>query len=244
MMVKLFFLIWRSWLWVSVLFGLIIFSPIGIVFISFEKTYPLFHLFCKWWCRVVLVLNGFWYSLKLNQNLDNIKASIICPNHTSKFDIILLFAILPKTFVFIGKKGVTKFSFFEWFYNKTMITFDRDNVASSFQAYRKADRLLKSGVSIVIFPEGQVPDKNIRLGKFKLGAFKLAIHNQVPIIPITFIDNKNKHPEDELKLRLGFLRVCIHAPISTKGMQAKDSKIINQKVFSIINQTLIDYENK
>jgi len=125
-----------------------------------------------------------------------------------------------------------------------MITFNRNSVSSSFRAYRKADRLLKSGISIVVFPEGGVPVKNVRLGKFKPGAFKLAIHNQVSIIPITFIDNKNKHPEDELKLRLGFLRVCIHAPISTKGMQAKDSKTINQKVFSIINKTLIDYENK
>ena len=43
-----------------------------------------------------------------------------------------MFAVFPKTFVFIGKKGVSKFSFFEWFYNKTMITFDRESVASSF----------------------------------------------------------------------------------------------------------------
>ncbi len=241
---NLFFFIWRCWLWFSVLFGLIAFSPIGVILISFRKTYPLFHLFCRWWCRVVLLLNGFWYSIKFETEFKSGGSYIICPNHTSKFDIILLFAIFPRTFVFIGKKGVTKFSFFEWFYNKTMITFDRDNIASAFRAYRKADMLLKSGISIVIFPEGRVPKNKIRLGEFKAGAFKLAVNNKVPIIPITFADNKRKYPEDKLRLSLGLLRVFIHNPINTVEMSNKDSELLKNKVFSVINNKLIDYENQ
>ena len=125
-----------------------------------------------------------------------------------------------------------------------MITFDRDSVSSAFRAYRKADKLLKSGISIVIFPEGQVPKGEVRLGQFKLGAFKLAIHNQIPIIPITFVDNKKKYPEDKLELKLGLLRVSIHSPINTKNMKIKNANSLKDKVFSIINQTLIKYENK
>ena len=241
---KVLFFIWRSWLWISVLFGLIAFSPLSIILISFQKTYPLFHLFCRWWCRLVLILNGFWYTLKLKQNLTLSSAYIICPNHASKLDILLLFAIFPKTFVFIGKKGVSKFSVFEWFYEKTMITFERDSVSSAFRAYRKADKLLKSGTSIVVFPEGKVSKKGIRLERFKLGAFKLAIHNQVPILPITFTDNKRKYPENELKLKLGLLRTFIHPPIETKGMIIQDSSRLSDSAFNIINETLINYENK
>ena len=244
MFLKITYTLWRSWLWITVLFGLIAFAPIGVFLVSFERTYPFFHLFCKWWCRIVLVLNGFWYNLKLTHKINDIKACIICPNHTSKLDIILLFAVFPKTFVFIGKKGVSKFSFFEWFYNKTMITFDRESVASSFQAYRKADKLLKSGVSIVIFPEGKVPDRRIRLEKFKLGAFKLAIHNQVPIIPVTFVDNKSKYPEDNLKFKLGLLRVFIHKPISTNRLKSESAYNLSEQVFSTIDNTLVNYENR
>jgi len=240
---KILFFVWRSWLWLLILIGLIGFSPLGIIFISFEKTYPIFHQFCRWWCRIVLLLNGFWYILKFDQKIDTSSSYIICANHTSKFDIILLFAVFPKTFVFIGKRGLTKFPIFEWFYNRTMITFDRSSSASGFRAYRKADRLLKSGISIAIFPEGQVPDKSIRLEKFKLGGFKLAIHNQVPIIPITFVDNKNKYPEDELKLKLGRLRVYIHRPIITKNRTIKDADKLRNHTFNIINDTLIKYEN-
>jgi len=145
--------------------------------------------------------------------------------------------------VFVGKKGVTNFTFFEWFYNKTMITFDRSSASSSFKAYRKADKLLKSGTSIVVFPEGKVPAKEIRLGEFKLGAFKLAIHNQVPIIPITFVDNKRKYPEDKLELKLGFLRVFIHNPIHTNNMGMKNASSLKDQVFLAINKTLIYHEN-
>ena len=239
-----FFLLWRCWLWFLVLFGLFLFSPIGLVLIFFEKTYFLFHLFCRWWCRIVLLLNGFWYIVNFIEKLDTKSSYIICSNHTSKLDVILLFAIFPKTFVFIGKKGVTDFSFFEWFYNKTMITFNRESIASAFQAYRKADRCLKRGTSIVIFPEGQVPEGGVRLAKFKLGAFKLAIHNQVPIIPITFIDNKYKYPEDKLTVRMGVLRVLVHPKVPTKGFKIKHANQLKDQVFNTINKTLIDYENK
>ena len=239
-----FFFIWRCWLWILVLFGLIFFSPFSIILTSSPKTYFLFHLFCKYWCRFVLLLNGFWYSIKQNPKLKSDSAYIICPNHTSKFDIILLFATFPNTFVFMGKKNVSKIPIFEWFYNRTMITFERGSVGSAVKAYRKADRILKSGVSIVVFPEGMVPKNHIRLGAFMSGAFKLAISNKVPIIPITFVDNKEKYPEDELKLKLGLLRVHIHSPVSTKGMKTQDANRLCSKVFDMINNTLCNYENK
>ena len=243
-LLKLFFFIWRIWLWFCVMFGLIAFSPIGVILISFQKTYPIFHLFCKYWCRIVLLLNGFWYSVNYSSPIDSNSSYIICPNHTSKFDIILLFATFPNTFVFMGKKNVSNISFFEWFYNKTMITFERGSVSSAMIAYRKADRLLKSGISIVIFPEGRVPKEDILLGQFKPGAFKLAINNKVPIIPLTFVDNKRKYPEDKLFINFGLLRVCIHSPIETLKMDLNNYRYLRDQTFSIINNTLINHANR
>ena len=80
--------------------------------------------------------------------------------------------------------------------------------------------------------------------KFKLGAFKLAINNGVPIIPITFVDNKRKYPEDQLYLKLGLLRVFIHRPISTMNVKLESSNFLKEQTFRIIHETLIEYENK
>ena len=241
---NIFFGIWRTWLWIGILSGLILFSPITIIVINSSKTYWIFHTFCKYWCRLVLILNGFYYRIKSECIIDPQESYIICPNHTSKFDIILLFATFPNTFVFMGKKNVSNIRLFEWFYEKTMITFERGSVASAVSAYRKADRLLKEKTSIVIFPEGEVPKQNIRLQSFKLGAFKLAIANKVPIIPLTFVDNKNKYPEDKLNIKLGCLRVFVHSPIATSKMTIKNCKKLRDITFNKIDQTLIYYENK
>jgi len=239
---NIFYYLWRTWFWVTILLGLLLFSPITLIFLSFEKTYWLFHLFCKWWCRLVLLLNGFWYNVKYE--LEDSEACIICPNHTSKLDIVLLFATFPGTFIFVGKEGLTNNPFFEWFYNKTMITFKRGSVSSAYKAYRKSDRLLKKGISIVVFPEGGVPNPPCRLQKFKRGAFKLAIDNQIPILPVSFIDNKRKYPEDLLTLKLGCLRVIYHTLITTKGLKSNDLNNIKNQTFNIIDNTLIQYENK
>ena len=69
-------------------------------------------------------------------------------------------------------------------------------------------------------------------------------HMEIPILPITFIDNKKKYPEDKLELKLGLLRVSIHSPITTKNMKIKNANSLRDKVFSIINESLIQYENK
>ena len=240
---NVFFMLWRAWLWISVMFGLIIFSPIALIVIHSYKTYWIFHLFCKYWCRFVLIINGFWYHLNMDSSIDAKKAYIICPNHTSKFDIILLFATFPKTFVFMGKKNVSNIFFFEWFYNKTMVTFERGSVSSAMLAYRKADKLLKSGISIVIFPEGRVPKEDIKLGAFMPGAFKLAISNKVPIIPVTFVDNKRKYPEDKLFIEFGLFRVYIHSPILTDDRSLDNYIDLRDMTFNKIKKTLINHEN-
>ena len=87
---NLFFVFWRKWLWFWVIMGLFIFTPVTLIVIRSQKTYWIFHTFCKYWCRLVLLLNGFWSYTKFKSIISSNSAYIICPNHTSKFDIIFL----------------------------------------------------------------------------------------------------------------------------------------------------------
>lgn len=69
---------------------------------------------------------------------------------------------------------------------------DRENVRSRTRVYRRAQRRLDQGLSICIFPEGGVPEEDIVLDKFKDGAFKMAIAHKIPVVPMTFLDNKKR----------------------------------------------------
>jgi 1-acyl-sn-glycerol-3-phosphate acyltransferase len=64
---------------------------------------------------------------------------------------------------------------------------------SRMEVFNRAQKRIDQGLSICIFPEGGVPDdESVLLDEFKDGAFRLAIEHELPIVPMTFADNKER----------------------------------------------------
>jgi 1-acyl-sn-glycerol-3-phosphate acyltransferase len=83
------------------------------------------------------------------------------------------------------------------------------------------------------------------LDSFKDGAFRLAIAHQIPIVPITFYDNKKRFSYKFISGAPGKLRVKIHEFITTKGMQPADrKKLRNQTRQVIFDELTKDLEQK
>ena len=74
----------------------------------------------------------------------------------------------------------------------------------------------RKGYSICIYPEGKIPEYNIKLSPFKNGAFSLAIEKGIEIIPISLLNNKKLIPDKAHKGHPGTLKVFVHKPIKTK----------------------------
>lgn len=170
---------------------------------------------------------------------------VICANHASYLDIILMYRILPKNrFLFVGKSELLKWPIINIFFKKMEIAVNREKRSSGMRTIIRAKEELKNGWSIVIFPEGGIPVDTPVLNPFKNGAFKLAIDSQVPILPITIIDNWKLFNTDPLltgDARPGISRVIIHEPIPTKGMDKKDLINLRQRTFDLINEPLLAY---
>ena len=79
-----------------------------------------------------------------------------------------------------------------------MILVDRSNNRSSYDAYKHASDRIADGVGIAIYPEGGIPSSETKLHRFKSGAFRMAIEQNVDLIPVTFVDNKSRFPCDYL----------------------------------------------
>ncbi|MBK7682139.1 MAG: 1-acyl-sn-glycerol-3-phosphate acyltransferase [Bacteroidetes bacterium] len=121
------------------------------------------------------------------------------------------------------------------------ISVDRSSIKDSHKAYKRARKDLQKGISLAIFPEATIPDCSPELGPFKNGAFKLAIEMQVPIVPITFLDNWCIFPDSKgqkLLLRPGISRIVIHPPISTIGLTEEDANGLRDQVKDLIFGTL------
>ena len=123
------------------------------------------------WSHFILFACGFNLEIEIEGDLDESKAYVICPNHVSYVDIPVTFAAIPGVFVFVGKKSLSKIPLFGWVYKKTMILVDRSNNRSSYNAYKHASDRISDGVAIAIYPEGGIPSSEIKLHRFKSGAF-------------------------------------------------------------------------
>ena len=160
-------------------------------------------------------------------------------------DIMLMLAVVKDNpFVFVGKKELAKIPIFGFFYKRICILVDRSSSKSRFKVFELAQKRLHQGLSICIFPEGGVPDdESIVLDTFKDGAFRLAIEHQIPIVPITFADNKKRFSFTFLSGNPGKMRVKVHKAINTENLVVENKTQIKEKVRNIILEQLNVYNN-
>ena len=187
-----FWLLYRIWFYVLVAIPIIVLFPILLVSISREKWYSFFFKLARFWARFILIGIGFNYKI-IKEEVPNPKNSyMFIANHTSMTEIILMLAAVKNPFVFVGKKELANIPLFGFFYKRTCILVDRGSAKSRQAVFLRAQRRLKQGLSICIFPEGGVPEEHVVLDDFKDGAFRLAINHKIPIVPLTFYDNKKR----------------------------------------------------
>ncbi len=239
-----FWILYRIWFYVLVIIPIIILFPILMVSISKESLYPLFFKLARIWSKFILIGMGFRWKITREQELEKGKSYMFIANHTSMIDIMLMLASIKNNpFVFVGKKELAKIPLFGFFYKRTCILVDRSSAKSRQAVFIRAQRRLQSGLSICIFPEGGVPEECIVLDEFKDGAFRLAINHQIPIVPLTFLDNKKRLSYTFFSGGPGKMRVHIHKFLNTLNLNVKDTKSLNNSSREIILRKLEDEDS-
>ncbi len=169
---------------------------------------------------------------------------MLVSNHSSMLDIMLMLKASKNPFVFVGKKELVKIPVFGFFYKRVCIMVDREKSSSRSAVYRRAQRRLNQGLSICIFPEGGVPEEHILLDEFKDGAFKMAIAHKIPVVPMTFYDNKRRFPFTFFSGGPGRCRVKVHSFYETKNLKEDQKGDLREKIrTSILNELSIKKDN-
>lgn len=238
-MVKhIFWTFYRIWFYILVALPILIMLPILLISISKESWYPFFFKIARLWAKFILFGMGFKPIIKREQTPEKNKSYMFIANHTSMADIMLMLVSVKNPFVFVGKKELAKIPLFGFFYKRTCILVDRSSAKSRQAVFLRAQRRLQTGVSICIFPEGGVPEEHIELDDFKDGAFRLAINHKIPIVPITFADNKKRFSYTFFSGSPGRMRIKIHKFLDTKDLTIEDTKALNKKARAIILKQL------
>ena len=218
---------------------ILVMLPFLVLSIISENTYPYFFWMARIWARFILFGMGFYYKIEFEQEFEKGKSYMLVANHTSMTDVMLMLAVVKDNpFVFVGKAELAKIPLFGFFYKRTCILVDRNSSKSRFNVFERAQNKINQGLSVCIFPEGGVPDESIVLDEFKDGAFRLAIEHQIPIVPMTFIDNKKRFSFTFLSGTTGRMRVKVHPFIETKGLKLVDKAVIKKQVREAILKDL------
>jgi 1-acyl-sn-glycerol-3-phosphate acyltransferase len=234
----LFWIVYRAWFYILVAIPIILLLPVLLFSIAKESRYPFFFKLAQFWAKFILIGMGFKYSYTAEQTINSSHSYVFVANHTSMADIMLMLAIVKNPFVFVGKKELAQIPLFGFFYRRTCILVDRNNAESRRAVFLQAQRRIKNGLSVCIFPEGGVPDEDILLDTFKDGAFRLAINHQIPVVPLTFLDNKKRFSYTFFSGGPGKMRAVIHRFIDTRGLQLNDTKELRERTRIVINNCL------
>jgi 1-acyl-sn-glycerol-3-phosphate acyltransferase len=231
----------------KVYFGVLFFTsmllmyPIFKYYLKTKKYGKVFNLKRKW---ATFLRLGSFIGLSIDQQHSLPQPPyIICANHGSYIDTVLMYCVIPDYFLFMGKGELLHWPLFRIFFYDMNIPVIKGDAKKPHQAFAKASSSIENGSCIALFPEGTIPYNAPKLGRFKNGAFKLAVEKQVPILPITFLTNYKIFGEPTEFLSPGCpntSKVIIHRAIDTKGLTEKDLITLRQRVYDVIEAPLLN----
>ena len=234
--------IWRLWFLLMFILVFILFMPALFFFTAIVKNEIVVANLSRFWSKLTIYLSFIFPKVEWEEKLSKKEQYIFCPNHVSTLDVPFILAVLPMPLQYIGKAEIAKIPLFGYFYKENSVIVDRANRRDAYSAFLKAGEKLKTGINMCIFPEGGIPKEDVFLKKFKNGSFRLALEQNIKIVPITLPDNKRMFPEQYFKGRPGIVRVKIHKAIGSDSLVEKSIETFNLSVYNTIFEQLKNYE--
>ena len=136
--------------------------------------------------------------------------AVFASNHLSYMDTPTLFGSLPFQFRILANHYLFRYPFVGWHLTRSgQVPIDQSSMRSQVSGLMKGVATLKSGMPILIFPDGsRSSDGHVR--QFMAGAAYMAIKAQVPLVPLALV---------------GYVRTAAHAHLSPDAASAPADRV-------------------
>ncbi len=176
---------------------------------------------------------------------DKTKPYIFVSNHISFIDAAYLVKVFRQPVRPLAKVEMTKIPVFGFIYKNAVVTVDRGNAQDRSHSIRILKSIIKKGISVLVFPECTFNLTNKPLKDFYDGAFRVAIETQTPIKPVLFLDTYSRmNYKTIFSLTPGKCRAVYLEEISVEGLTVKETQMLKEKVYSIMENKLQGYHAK
>jgi 1-acyl-sn-glycerol-3-phosphate acyltransferase len=221
-MKKVFFWPYQLYVWLILIpLGVLItliFSALAVIFSVLVSPRFASRVVASTWGRILAWLTPVLVAVEGVENAHQERSYIVVCNHQSAVDILVVYGWLKLDLKWVIKQELRKVPAIGVGCEKVGHIFvERENPNHARQAIEEALDRLGKGIGILFFVEGtRSPDG--KLLPFKKGAFRTAIEQQLPVLPVTLIGTRDILPPKSLKPFPGRARMIIHPAIETDGM--------------------------
>lgn len=232
------------WFYMSLVFSLL-FTGLVIPFWHFlglmglaDTQKKLSHYTSYFWARFLVAMAGINVRVSGLENVPHDEPALFISNHQSNFDIPVLLGCINKSKGFLAKIELTKLPVINSWMEKTGCVFiDRSDRRQSLKAIHKCIEMIKSGQSMVIFPEG-TRSRGAVMGKFKKGSLRVAEKIRVPIIPVVINGTYKLMEANNNKIKSAHVEVKILRPVYYENLSEIERVNINDYIREMIKENM------
>ena len=219
-----------------------VFGCISLLCGLWDKSGRQQHSVAHIWARSLLRLALSPVTVIGLERLHPERVAVYASNHLSYFDTPVLFAKLPFQFRILAKSGLWKIPFIGWYLNRSgQVPVNSKDNRSMIASLGRGVTTLKSGLPLVLFPEGgRTPTGEIQ--DFMSGCAFMAIKAGVPLVPVALIGTYELLPIHTYHLTPRPLLAVIGDPIPTTGLTTRDANALTDKLRASISAMYHHYQ--
>ena len=216
----------------------------GAVISRFRPSSPLVNRAVRLWARVFLLATFTRLRYDGKENIDPAKSYVFVANHLSNIDIPINFLVTaPVGIRYLAKKELFSVPVLGWIMRALhMVRTDRQaHAGGHHEINRQIDSTREHGLSLMIYPEG-TRARDHHLHPFKRGAFRIAVDNQLDIIPVSISGTWRIWAPDKVLIHGGTARARVHEPIPVAGLGHDDIADLQERAYNAIAKGLEELE--
>jgi 1-acyl-sn-glycerol-3-phosphate acyltransferase len=163
---------------------------------------------------------------------------VLASNHQSLVDTPIVFAYLPLSFRILYKKSLNRIPFLGWhLFLSGHIGVERENPSKARKSLDDAAERIRSGTSVVVFPEG-TRSFDGAMRSFRKGSFRLAVKAGIPVVPLTIDGSHLVMRRGRVTVYPGRVTLTIGSPLPVDGLTDADARALSEKVRGAVEEGL------